>query len=181
MSKLHFEIADPETHAGLVREWLDQPHVAPWWSSERTLETRAYLERQRDTSHLVPWVVSHEGKPFAYVETYRAAEDALADAYPLTDRDRGWHVLVGPPEVVGSGIPLLLGRAVLARLLVEPGVERVVCEPDERNTRMLRFCEKLGYSRLATLELSDKRAALMACPKEVFVQRWPDDLRTLVS
>ena len=38
---------------------------------------------------------------------------------------------------------------------------RVVCEPDLRNTRMLAFCRSLGGEVQATLELPDKRAALV--------------------
>lgn len=175
MTRLHFEVADPQRHAELLRDWLHQPHVAPWWGAERAIEPATYLRRQRAAPHLVPWVVSHLGQPFAYVETYRAAEDPLADHFPLTERDRGWHVLVGPPHLLGSGIPLLLGRSVLTRLLAEPGVERVVCEPDVRNVRMLRFCEKLGCRQVATLELSSKTAALMACTAVELDRHRPED------
>ena len=37
----------------------------------------------------------------------------------------------------------------------------MVCEPDVRNTRMLAFCRALGGEVRATLELPDKRAALV--------------------
>jgi RimJ/RimL family protein N-acetyltransferase len=113
--------------------------------------------------------------PFGYTELYRAAEDPLAEFFPLTMADRGWHVFVGPPEVLGSGLPRLLGRAVLARLLSSPGVERVVCEPNEQNGRMLAFCRALGYESLGTVDLPDKRAALLACTTTAFDTRWPGD------
>jgi acetyl CoA:N6-hydroxylysine acetyl transferase len=174
---LQFEKVEPERHARLVCEWLREPHVAPWWGPERDLDgTRAYLERQLGSGHLTPWVVAAGDFSFGYVETYRAAEDPLAEAYPLEAGDRGWHVLVGPAEVLGRGLPRLMGRAVLARLLSEAGVERVVCEPDERNGRMLAFCEALGHERLATLDLQHKRAALLACTRTRFEARWPGDL-----
>lgn len=194
--ELEFEAADPDVHGGLLHDWLHRPHVAPWWPPELSLaETHTYLADQLAQGHLDPWVVSLDGAAFAYVETYRAAEDPLAEAFPLTASDRGWHVLVGPPEVLGTGLPRLLGRAVLARLFAETvqlpagetrhlrtdeaapsPVERVVCEPDERNIRMLRFCERLGYTRLATVDLPDKRAALMACTRAEHARRWPADL-----
>jgi acetyl CoA:N6-hydroxylysine acetyl transferase len=174
---LRFVVADPDRHTTLLHEWLREPHVAPWWGPERGLdETRAYLERQLGSGHLTPWVVSAGNLSFGYVETYRAAEDPLAQAYPLSPRDRGWHVLVGPAEVLGRGLPRLMGRAVVARLLSEDGVDRVVCEPDERNGRMLAFCEALGHERLATLDLRHKRAALLACTRARFESRWPGDL-----
>jgi acetyl CoA:N6-hydroxylysine acetyl transferase len=174
---LDFELADPDAHTELVHDWLHRPHVAPWWPPALSLpETRAYLREQQARAHLDPWVVSSAGVPFAYVETYRAAEDPLATVFPLHSSDRGWHVLVGPQELLGSGLPRLLGRAVLARLFAGASIDRVVCEPDERNTRMLRFCEALGYERLATVDLPDKRAALMACTRDEFERLWPDDV-----
>ena len=56
-------------------------------------------------------------------------------------------------------MPRELGRVVVERLL-EAG-ERVVCEPDVRNARMLAFCRALGGEVRAELELPDKRAALV--------------------
>lgn len=192
---LRFDPADPDRHTALLHDWLHRPHVSVWWSSGRTLrETRAYLERQQASAHLTPWVVSAGTVPFGYVETYRAAEDRLAEAYPLRPSDRGWHVLVGPDEVRGEGLPRLMGRAVLARLLTEPpgepppepgsdapgaggsAVTRVVCEPDERNGRMIRFCHALGYETLAHLDLGHKRAVLLGCTRATFAARWPGDL-----
>lgn len=180
IDSLQFEMADSATHTTLLHDWLRLPHVAPWWTPKLSLpETRTYLDHQLAQDHLNPWVVSLEGTPFAYIETYRAAEDPLAEAFPVRATDRGWHVLVGPPEMLGSGLPRLLGRAVLARLFADTthgDVERVVCEPDERNTRMLRFCETLGYTRLATVDHDNKRAAVMACTRDEWARRWPGDL-----
>ncbi|HEV7759119.1 MAG TPA: GNAT family N-acetyltransferase [Acidimicrobiales bacterium] len=194
---LRFEVADPEGHAELMHDWMHQPHVAPWWGADRDREgTVAYLRRQRASGHLVPWIVSHATlgpqagagldvaapddeagpwTPFGFTELYRAAEDPLADHFPLTAADRGWHVLVGPPQTLGGGLPRLLGRAVLARLLASPGVDRVVCEPNEDNGRMLAFCRALGYESLGPVDLPDKRAVLMACTVDAFDARWPGD------
>ena len=55
--------------------------------------------------------------------------------------------------------PASSGRVILERLFAEG--ERVLCEPDERNARMLAFCRALGGEVRATLELPDKRAALI--------------------
>ena len=172
---IHAVPASPDEHTELLHGWLHEPHVRRWWSHGDRPATARYLARQRASGHLVPWVVAADDRPFGYVETYRAADDPLAAAYPLTAADRGWHVLVGPPDAIGSGLPRLLGRAVVAHLLTRPGAERVVCEPDERNARMIAFCRALGHERLATLDLPDKRAALLACTRASFAARWPGD------
>lgn len=179
---LRFQPAEPDTHADLLHSWFAQPHVQPWWGGERSRpDTHAYLVRQCGSAHLTPWVVSSPDGPFGYVETYRAAEDPLAEYFPLRPSDRGWHVLVGPPDVPGTGLPRLLGRAVLAWLLAEPGVDRVVCEPNERNARMVGYCAALGYHVLASLDLPDKRALLLTYDRDDFVTRWPGDLEAGVA
>lgn len=187
-TSLHFEKADPDVDAPLLHDWLHRPHVAPWWGADRDIdETRAYLTRQRSSDHLVPWIVSAapaDGgppQPFGYVETYRPADDPLASWFPVRATDRGWHVLVGPPDVVGSGVPRLMGRAVLAWLLSEPGIERVICEPNELNGRMLAYCKALGYEPVAAVDLPTKRALILECTREAFVDRWPDDLAAIAA
>ncbi len=183
---LRFEVADPEGHAELMHDWMHQPHVAPWWGADRSLEqTVGYLQKQWDTGHVVPWIASWSSAgepgwtPFGYTELYRPAEDPLANYFPLIDADRGWHVLVGPPDALGSGLPRLMGRAVLARLLTLPGIDRVVCEPDARNGRMLAFCRALGYEQVALLDLPEKQAALMSCTVAAFDARWPGDRKAI--
>lgn len=146
----------------LVHGWMQQPHVLPWWGlGGASARTRDYLRGQQALTHLEPWIATADGQPFAYVETYHAADDPLAAHYDARPGDRGWHVLVGPPERIGTGHARLLGAHVVALLLGEPGVERVVCEPDVRNARMLAFCERIGGRVAAELELPDKRAALV--------------------
>jgi RimJ/RimL family protein N-acetyltransferase len=177
---LRFDPADPDRHGELLHDWLHRLHVAPWWGPDRTVEqTRAYIARQRDSGHLVPWVVGHRDEPFGYVETYRPADDPLAKWFPVTPSDRGWHVLVGPPEVLGTGLPRLMGRAVLAYLLQDPTIDRVLCEPNELNSRMLAYCQALGYEAIAAVDLPAKRAQIMACSRDRFVERWPGDLEAL--
>lgn len=148
---------DPSRHLALVHGWMHQPHVSPWWDLAKPRDAvRAYLESHG--VHVQPWIAANDGVPFAYVETYRAAEDPLASYYDALEDDQGWHLLVGPPEFLGSGVPRALGRMVVDDLRVRG---RVVCEPDVRNARMLAFCRALGGQVRAELDLPAKRAALV--------------------
>lgn len=166
-----FDPVDPDGDTTLIHDWMNRPHVWPWWELNRPCAVvRDYLA---SLTHLRPWLVRADGLPFGYVETYRVAEDPLAGYFESRPGDLGWHVLVGPQELLGTGTPRLLGRAVLACLLNR--AERVVCEPDARNARMLAFCRRLGHRRLGDVDLPEKRAALMACTRESFDARWPGD------
>jgi lysine N6-hydroxylase len=146
----------------LVHGWMQTAHVAPWWElGGSRANTRSYLQRESGLAHLEALIADVDGRPFAYVEVYRAAEDPLAAHYDARPGDRGLHLLVGPRELLGSGVPRALVRELLGRLLAEPGTDRVVCEPDVRNARMLGFCRALGGEVQAELELPGKRAALV--------------------
>jgi siderophore synthetase component len=158
-TRIELVAVDPEIHLDLVHGWMNEPHVAEWWGLAGSKEAvRAYLATQVALRHLEPWIAYADGVPIGYVETYGAAEDPLAAHYLARASDRGWHILVSASHV-GTGVARELGRFVVDRLFEEG--ERVLCEPDERNERMLAFCRALGGERRATLELPDKRAALM--------------------
>ncbi|HLR84046.1 MAG TPA: GNAT family N-acetyltransferase [Nocardioidaceae bacterium] len=170
-NEVRFDRVDPDRDCTLIHDWMNRRHVSPWWELDRPYqEVYEYLT---SLTHLHPWLVSTDGMAFGYVETYRVVEDPLAESYPARDDDQGWHVLVGPRSVLGTGIPRLMGRAVLAYLLNRAG--RAVCEPDARNDRMLAFCRRLGHRDLGRVDLPEKRAALMACTRAEFDARWPGD------
>jgi len=163
-----FRPLDLDADVELVHGWMQQPHVAPWWELEGPLElVRSYLERQARLAHLDQWVVTDdERRPFAYVETYRVAEDPIAAYYDARPGDRGFHLLVGPPELLGSGMAQALVRGLVARLLGRLGIERVVCEPDARNARMITLCRSLGGEVIATLDLPGRRRVLIGWASE---------------
>lgn len=172
-----FRPVDPASDVALVGAWMREPHVSPWWDAgvdETT--TRAYLVGQSAATHLAPWIVSVDGRPVAYVETYRVADDPLAAAHEFGGTELGWHVLLGPAELLGTGVARLVGRATVAGLLRNEATDAVVCEPDRRNERMLRFCEAIGHERAGAVELPDKVAMLMTCRRSTYEVRWPADL-----
>ncbi|SEF11701.1 GNAT family N-acetyltransferase [Jiangella alba] len=155
----------------LIHDWMNRSHVVPWWQlGVSAPEIHAYLA---GLTHLRPWLVSAGEVPFGYVETYVVADDALARHYPARPGDVGFHLLVGPLSMIGTGVPRLMGRAVLAWLLNHG--ERAVCEPDVRNGRMLAYCRRLGLTSLGEVELPEKRAAVLACERTEFDARWPGD------
>lgn len=156
------EPVDADVHAEMIHDWMNRPHVAPWWEAER-IDARGYL---KGLAHSTPWLFRADGEPFGYVETYHVADDPLAGYYDADPDDVGWHVLVGPEVFLGTGIPRRMARATLRYLFNQSGDQgRVVCEPDIRNTRMHRFCQRLGFRAVAELDLPDKRALLMVCTR----------------
>lgn len=159
-----------EADLELVHGWMQEPHVTPWWGLEGGPErVRAHLLEQDRLPYRDPWIVSDAGRPFAYVETYRVPDDPLAAHYDAQPGDRGFALLVGPPELLGSGLAQALVRHLVVRLLDQFGITRVVCLTDVRNARMLALCRSLGAVELATLELPGGRALLVGWPSTMGV------------
>ena len=158
-----FRHLDLEADLELVHGWMQQPHVLPWWELRGGIDVvRDFLRAQSALAHLDQWIVTDdERNPFAYVETYRVPDDPLCALYDAQPGDRGFHLLIGPPQLLGSGRAQALVRHLVARLLDGHAITRVVCEPDARNARMLALCRSLGGEELATLELPDRRRVLI--------------------
>jgi len=163
VTQVAFRHVDVRADLELVHGWTQEPHVAAWWELDGPpSKVEEYLRRQAALRHLDCWIVSEDRRPFAYVETYVVAGDPLARHYEAGEGDRGFHMLLGPPELLGTGAAQRLLRHLVSFLLGQFGITRIVCEPDVRNVRMLAFCRSLGGEQLAEVEIDGRRAALMA-------------------
>lgn len=163
MTQVAFRPLDVEADLALVHGWMQESHVAPWWELAGPVErVREYLRGRTALAHVDCWIASEDGRPFVYVETYVVADDPLGAQFDADPGDRGFHLLVGPPELLGSGAAQRLVRHLVTFLLGQVGATRVLCEPDVRNSRMLAFCRTLGGERLATLDVEGRRVALIA-------------------
>lgn len=150
-----FRQVDLEADLALVHGWMQEPHVVPWWELAGGIDVvRDFLHAQAALAHLDQWIVTDdERNPFAYVETYRVPDDPIGALYDAQPGDRGFHLLVGPPQLLGSGIAQALVSHLVTRLLDQFGITRIVCEPDARNARMLALCRALGGEEIARFEL----------------------------
>ena len=57
---------------------------------------------------------------------------------------------------------------ILERLFADPGVERIVVEPDARNTKIHVLNARLGFLPAGEVALPGKRALLSFCTREAF-------------
>ncbi|MER5866992.1 GNAT family N-acetyltransferase [Kitasatospora sp. NPDC002040] len=160
-----FELREVElaTDLPLLAGWMNDPEVDAYWELAGPPETTArhVAPQLGPDSHSCPLIGLLDGTPMSYWELYRAEADRLAEYYPAGQGDLGLHLLLGPPGHRGRGIGALLLTALADRLLTEPGCERLVAEPDLRNTPSLRAFRRAGFETVAELDLPEKRAALM--------------------
>jgi RimJ/RimL family protein N-acetyltransferase len=155
--------------AATVARWMAQPHVVPWWQQDWPVERWVQeLQEQAAGEHSIPCVVAFEDEDLAYVELYRVRHDRLAEYYASQEHDWGLHIAIGDVGQVGQGLGRrLLGALGDAVLRADPRCDRVVAEPDVRNTPSVRAFAAAGFEPAGELQLPEKTALLMVRTRTV--------------
>lgn len=156
----------------LIHNWMNQPHVIPFWNLAFDLERmKAHLEKAIADSHQTLYIGCLNDVPMSYWESYWAADDIVARYYPADRADQGIHLLIGPPEFLGKGYALPLLRAMVAFQFQQAKTQKIIAEPDSRNQKMIRVFQNCGFEFQTEIDLPDKRAALMFCERQRFFGR----------
>jgi len=141
----------------LVQRWLAEPHVAEWWHDPETLE---FVSGDLDHHDLAQFIVSLDGRPFAYLQCYQIGD---------------WHVSFGPQPEGTRGLDQFIGEADMLECghgstfigtfidqLFARGVPRMVIDPRPDNPRAIRAYEKAGFEKVGMVDTPDGPALLMA-------------------
>ena len=144
-------LADPDADADLVSEWMNRPHLVEAWEYDwPPARWRRYLRAQLDGAYSRPFIGSRSGRDVGYIELYRAAKGSITT--------RGDRRLSRPGE---SG----LHRVVASVFAAEPHCQRIMFDPDHRNSGARRLCEYAGCTFLGEHAMANRRMALYALPR----------------
>jgi aminoglycoside 6'-N-acetyltransferase len=108
----------------MAARWLATPEVQLWWGDEDEVVS---LE-DFDDPNVALWIVSLDGRPFAYVQDY---DPHAWPGHPfafLPRGSRGMDQFIGEPEMIGVGHGSALIRAHAERLFAE-GAPAVAADP----------------------------------------------------
>jgi siderophore synthetase component len=159
---------DPDADAALVHAWVTAPRARFWQMEHATLEdVRAEYRSIAADPRRAAWIGLHEGSPAFLVEEYDPADDPIGAHLDPLPGDRGMHLLVAPPA--GDPLPgftTAVMRHVVAHLLRDPAVRRLVVEPDVRNTAIQRLNELVGFRPLRVVDLGTKHALLSVATRD---------------
>jgi RimJ/RimL family protein N-acetyltransferase len=160
-------LADPGSDAEMVSEWMNRPHLVQAWEYDWPAPRwQRYLQAQLDGEYSRPFIGSFRGAPFGYIELYRAAKDSIAPRYDADRNDVGLHAAIAELKFVNRGIgPIVLPRLVASVFELEPRCQRIMFDPDHRNTGARRLCEYAGCTFLGEHDMSNRRMALYALPR----------------
>ena len=132
-----------------------------WWGDKSVQDLNREFEKEMAAPHVERYVVSHEGRAFAFVQVC----DAHAD-------DDGWwpdatlgtwaiDYLIGEPDLIGKGLGTALIRQFSEELLARPGAHTVTADPEPDNVASIRAAEKAGFRQSGLVDTPDGIAMLM--------------------
>ncbi|MFE9256828.1 GNAT family N-acetyltransferase [Streptomyces sp. NPDC006879] len=154
----------PGKDLGRLVRWMNDPAVAAFWElSGPESVTAAHVRAQLDgDGRSFPCLGTLDGRPMSYWEIYRADLDPISRFYPARPHDTGIHLLIGEAADRGRGVGTILLRTVADLILDHrPRCNRVIAEPDIRNTSSVSAFLGSGFRLAGEVELPNKRCALL--------------------
>ena len=85
----------------MARRWLETPEVQRWWGDADGQVS--LLEEDLEDPRMSMWIVSHEGRPFAYIQDYDPRSWDMHHLGDLLPGSRGIDQFIGEPDMLGRG------------------------------------------------------------------------------
>ncbi|MFG3286553.1 GNAT family N-acetyltransferase [Streptomyces sp. NPDC048111] len=160
---------DPLRDAELVHSWVTHPKSAFWLMQDARLQDveREYMAIAAHPHHDA-FIGLHDGTPAFLMERYDPAHVELTGLYEALPGDVGMHFLVAPTDTPVHGFTRAVISAVMEELFADPATERVVVEPDVRNTAVHALNEAVGFEIAERIAKPEKDAYLSFCTREQF-------------
>jgi RimJ/RimL family protein N-acetyltransferase len=169
LGTLAFRPLDPLEDAVLLHGWVTHPKAAFWMMQDARLEDveRAYMDIAADEHHHA-LLGLHDGEPAFLMERYDPAHRELVGLYEPGPGDVGMHFLVAPTDAPVHGFTRAVITAVMRHLFDDRATERVVVEPDVRNTAVHALNAAVGFVPAHEIRKPEKTALLSFCTREQF-------------
>ncbi|ASU80508.1 N-acetyltransferase [Actinopolyspora erythraea] len=161
---------DPDRDTELLHGWLTHPKSAYWLMLDAE---PADVRRQFRTIEATPgndaFVGLHNGVPAFLIERYDPARSELAELYRAERGDVGMHFLAAPTGMPVHGFTRAVLTTVMDLMFADPGVRRVVVEPDVNNTSVHALNAEVGFEVIDTVSLTEKKALLSVCTRAAYL------------
>lgn len=157
---------DPVADAAMLHRWVTHPKGRFWQMSGADVAEvgRAYADIDEHPSHEA-FLGLLDGEPVFLVERYDPAGDPVGATYEVLPGDVGMHVLVAPTDAPVPGFTRAVFATVLEWLFEDPGVQRVVVEPDVENHAIHAINAWGGFTVHGRVSLPGKDALLSFCTR----------------
>ncbi len=161
---------DVAADAPLLHRWVTHPKAVFWLMQDADVERvaaeyRAIAAHPHHDAYLGLW----RGEPAFLVERYDPARVELVGLHDAEPGDVGMHFLCAPAEAPVHGFTTAVITTVMAWLFADPTIQRVVVEPDVRNTAVHALNAAVGFQVIGPIAKPEKTALLSICTRERFV------------
>ncbi len=152
---------DPARDALTIHGWVVEDRARFWMMGDHTLEEvrEVYTWIDEQPTHHA-WLVRQDGRPVALFQDYEPAAEEVGDHFDVQPGDLGVHFMLAPASTAQPGFTAEVVTFLMARVFADPGVERIVVEPDARNAKAVGLVQRLGFEFGPVVELSTKPAQL---------------------
>lgn len=152
---------DPARDAGLIHGWVVEDRARFWMMGDHTAEEvrEVYTWIDEQPTHHA-WLVRQDGEPVALFQDYLPTAEEVGDHFDVRPGDLGVHVMLAPASTAQPGFTGAVVSFLLASVFADPGVQRVVVEPDARNDKAVALVGRLGFELGPVVDLSTKPAQL---------------------
>jgi aminoglycoside 6'-N-acetyltransferase len=130
----------------MVRRWLETPAVREWWVDANGEPSDPINENDLEDPHVIMWIVSHMGRPFAFIQDYDPHAWSGHHFGHLPPGSRGIDQFIGEPDMIGRGHGSAFIRAHVDALMAS-GASAVGTDPSPANARAIRAYESAGFVR----------------------------------
>ena len=155
---IDFRPVAPATDAPLIHAWVTEPRAKFWAMCDADREEveaiYTYIDEQ---PHLAAWLALVDQTPVGIVQTYDPFVDEIGDFYDRRPGDIGVHLFLADDPARAGHTEALLTSAMRS-LLSDPGIRRVVLEPDLDNESSIALLTRLGAVLGPVVELPGKTA-----------------------
>ena len=159
----------PEEDLDLIHGWATQDRARFWgmteYSRSDVLEVYTFLD-SLETHHA--FLVLLDGEPTALFQTYEPLHDPVGEAYPARAEDIGMHLLLAPASRPVPQFTPRLATSLINFMFADPAIDRIVVEPDARNSKAVRRLEATCFELGPKVQLAEKEAQLAFLTRERF-------------
>ncbi|MCU1519290.1 MAG: siderophore biosynthesis protein [Pseudarthrobacter sp.] len=162
----------PEADADLIHGWVREDRARFWGMQalgrDEVRDIYLFVDGL-DTHHA--YLMCLDGEPVGLFQTYEPLQDPVADAYAARPADTGMHLLLAPAARPVPDFTATLLAGLVRFLLSDSAKDRVVAEPDARNSKAIGRFLSFGFEAGPTVQLANKEAQLVFLTRDSFESR----------
>jgi len=147
----------------LLHDWLNRDYARFWGLQGQSLaqiNANFAATLARPSCEVLIGAVAATGEPKFMFESYDIRFDRMSPYLDARPGDRGFHVCLGPPEPPLPAAAYYALQGLSTWIFRDPGVQRLVAEPDVRNHKVLVRLAQAGFSFGRVIHMPHKTAVL---------------------